>query len=69
MAQSLYIFNSRCLKDGKVEEEMVKVGPMIFCKKCFTKEFIETEAYDNETGIVPSDSKEYKKWLVKYKKL
>ena len=54
------INNYECIKDNKVEKEMVEVGCFAMCKKCFKEEF----KTDDPVGKEP---KQYKKWLEVYK--
>jgi hypothetical protein len=53
-------YNSNCSKCGVTESQMVRLGPMIFCNKCYEEEFgLE---YDIDTS-----SEIYKKWITEYK--
>ena len=69
MAKAQIIHNSSCLCCKKVEPEMVMVGPMVFCNSDFKSEFVDVGLYNEETGEVDSQCKEYKKWLKEYKSL
>lgn len=51
--------NAFCLDCFKVEKEMLRIGAFIMCEKCATINGFGTY-YD-------PDSKQYKKWLDKYK--
>jgi hypothetical protein len=54
------------MKCEKVEEEMVKVGALVFCEECFVKEFKNTEPIDrDEKRGAGKRSKTYDKWLKK----
>jgi hypothetical protein len=64
MAKVRNFKNTKCLKCGRLQEDMYMVGPMVFCPDCFIFEFY---AYYDKT--VPSDSDVYKKWLHKYAEL
>lgn len=68
MAKAAYIYNSKCLRCSNLEQKMIKIGPMIFCSKCFEIEFIETGSCNTKTFEVKSTSKEYQDWLKVYKK-
>jgi len=52
-------YNSVCLKCGVVEEVMIKVGILVFCKKCCKEEFKTNDPVEKEKSL-------YKKWLKKY---
>ena len=53
----------KCLSCGVFEEEMTKIGPMIFCRTCAWKIF----DINSKTSEVLADTAEYKKWITKYK--
>jgi hypothetical protein len=73
MAQVKSYRNASCLKCKKVEKEMVAIGPMIFCPKCFDEEFkdVMTDSLGGKFSSpalcywVDSQSK-YFDWLKKY---
>lgn len=46
--------NSKCLKCGVVEKEMIKVGSMVFCQKHFEEIFGNKE--------IDSESETYNYW-------
>ena len=66
--KALTIYNSKCLCCSKLQQEMVKIGQMTFCSKCFRQEFVYTGAYDPETQDVSYSSQEYKDWFESYKR-
>ena len=55
----IYVFNTPCLKCGKTERKMIKVGLPIFCESCFKEEFKTDNPVDEE-------SKKYKYWFKKW---
>ena len=57
MASVRVHFNTKCLKCGTVKEEMISVGPMVFCHYCYIDEFENIE----EEGKVNSSNPIYKK--------
>lgn len=60
-------YNSICLCCGKMDKEMVKIGPMVFCTTDFKSEFVLTGIYNEDSGEVDNNSKIYKKWIELYK--
>ena len=62
MAQARTIYNTKCIKCKIIESEMVLIGPIPFCTKCYINEF-------GDKGTVDSQNEKYKDWLKKYKKL
>ena len=56
------VFNESCLKCGKVEGKMVKIGAFYMCQKCFEDEF---NVADIEVGS--EANKNYYNWLEIYK--
>jgi hypothetical protein len=63
MINVLSWWNTECMKCGTVEKEMVKVGALVFCKKCFVSEFKNADPVDRDKNSVRS--KTYDKWLRK----
>ncbi len=61
------IYNSQCLKCDNLEKEMVKIGPITFCHKCFKEEFVDSGVYNTKTGEITTNSQEYQDWLESYK--
>ncbi|MHA1469078.1 MAG: hypothetical protein ACTSSP_00805 [Candidatus Asgardarchaeia archaeon] len=62
------IYNSKCLCCSDMQHEMVKIGQMTFCPKCFKKEFVDTGAYNIKTHEVLYNSPAYQDWFESYKK-
>jgi len=59
-------WNTECMKCGKCEKEMVKVGALVFCEDCFVKEFKNTKPIDRDEKMgAGTRSKTYDKWLKK----
>lgn len=69
MTKALVYYNSKCLCCGKVEEVMVKVGPMVFCNDCFKTELVDKGVKVDTNGDVNPFGKIYKEWITKYKEL
>jgi hypothetical protein len=72
MPEARIYHNAKCLKCEKVEEDMVILGPMIFCESCFLNEFYPN--YMKHLGkaletfnIIDTKSEIYKKWIRIYK--
>jgi len=54
--------NSSCIKCGFLEKDMISVGPIPFCLRCFGDEF--------HTEFPITEEKEtYHKWITKYKEV
>ena len=66
MPRVLTTYNSKCLCCKCIEEEMIKVGCLVFCEKCFRQEFQEAWILTGRDYTVSHDSNEYKKWLKVY---
>ena len=58
--------NASCLKCTIVEKEMVKIGPFVMCKKCFTFEFKNDSPIDPESNT--KRTRKYKEWRDEYLK-
>jgi len=67
MAKALIFHNSTCLNCHKCEQNMIKVGPMVFCNDCWNSELVQKGMKVDENGDVNPFSKLYKKWIKKYK--
>jgi len=63
------VYNISCISCSKLQHEMVKVGPMIFCPKCFNMEFVNTGSYSIGTHNIDRENENYQDWLNVYKKL
>ncbi len=61
MADARIMYNTSCLKCSACEPEMVKVGVLPFCNKCYAEEF------KGEAAINPR-SDLYMKWLEEYQR-
>jgi hypothetical protein len=62
--------NCSCLKCNSIKPEMIALGCMYFCDKCFKQEFLPDLIYisdPNQTfpDSIPNDSN-YQKWLKIY---
>jgi hypothetical protein len=71
MPKVLNYYNSKCLKCGKLHEKMLRVGCMVFCRKCAFEVFDFSFALGDESFLkaeVPHN-KIYSKWLKKYSKM
>ncbi len=66
MAKVASIYNSQCLKCDILKKEMIKVGPMVFCPKCFEDEFVQNGSYNTKTGEINTKNKDYQAWLEVY---
>ena len=65
----MMIYNYACLKCDAIDDEMTKVGPMVFCNNCFKVEFVDTDEWTQEKGWeIDPKGETYKDWLVSYKK-
>jgi hypothetical protein len=64
MINTMLVYSIKCFKCGILEEEMVKAGPIKFCKKCFGEEFKDCVS---PKGQIYSGSKVYKEWIGKYR--
>jgi hypothetical protein len=59
MENRIYVHhNAVCLKCGKIEEQMARVGALHFCFECVEKEF-------NTQDPVRQEREKYLKWLRK----
>jgi len=54
-------YNTECLKCQTVEKEMISVGSLVMCGKCFEEEF-------NTHDPVKEEREKYLKWLKIYKR-
>lgn len=52
--------NAECLSCSVIDDTMIKIGPMIFCRSCWIREFGKFSKYDTQ-------SPQYKKWIEIYK--
>jgi len=52
-------YNAKCLRCGKIEEEMVKIGALVFCNECSDYLFSTDDPVRQERD-------EYLKWLQKH---
>ena len=49
-------YNNNCLRCKKVDREMISVGAIIFCKRCYPMLF-------NSENPVTEERKKYRAWL------
>jgi DNA-directed RNA polymerase subunit RPC12/RpoP len=69
MASVRIFHNTKCLKCGKCHAQMVMVGPMVFCNKCFKKIFAKwLLSHPSQIAMDPKIP-EYHKWIEKYKNM
>lgn len=71
MARITNYHNASCLCCGTTNKDMISVGPMVFCNRCYRYEFTKKEIVVSGDFACTIDSKckEYVYWLNKYKKL
>ena len=56
----LEFLNELCLSCNAIERNLVRIGPMIFCRPCWEKYFGGKQQYN-------TNSPEYKRWISLYK--
>ena len=61
MTYPVVFHNTECLDCEEVHKEMVRVGVLVFCNKCYSKNFKTDDPIKKENGM-------YTYWLGIYKK-
>ena len=68
MIKTSIVYNPKCFKCEVIKEEMVRVGPIVFCFDCLKEEFGKGKATFSKRGEISSDSEVYKSWMDRYRK-
>jgi len=66
MPRVLSFNNCACLKCSSVMKEMIRVGAMIFCHRCYEEEFGDITVESKIGGLSVAGGGKYSYWLKKY---
>jgi len=61
------IHNEKCLECNSCEEDMVKIGPIVVCHRCFMSLFVANDLYREKGNIICTTTDVYKRLMIKRK--